>query len=108
MALVETRELTYFVTVAEELHVGRAAERLGMAQPPLSRAIQRLERRLGVLLLERTSRGVVLTRAGSVLLGEGRVVLDAAAAAVVRVQRAGQPVAQLRLVMKPDGDAGLL
>ena len=74
---VETRELRYFVAVAEELHFGRAAQRLGMAQPPLSRAIQQLERRLGVALLERTSRGVALTEAGSVLLREGRAALDA-------------------------------
>ncbi|WP_299956022.1 LysR family transcriptional regulator [uncultured Modestobacter sp.] len=105
---METRELAYFVAVAEELHVGRAAQRLGMAQPPLSRAIQRLERRLGVLLFERTSRGVTLTPAGAVLLEEGRRALDAVDAAARRAVRAGQPTPRLTLVMKPDGDAGLL
>lgn len=89
MGPVEIRELQYFVTVSEELHFGRAADRLGITQPPLSRAIQRLERRLGVGLLERSSRGVRLTAAGVVLLREGRVVLDAAAAAERRTQRAG-------------------
>ncbi|MEU5881175.1 LysR family transcriptional regulator [Spirillospora sp. NPDC047279] len=85
---METRELRYFVAVAEELHFGRAAQRLGMAQPPLSRAIQQLERRLGVSLLDRTSRTVTLTEAGSVLLREGRAALDAVDAADRRTRRA--------------------
>ncbi|ROR46147.1 LysR family transcriptional regulator [Kitasatospora cineracea] len=86
---LETRELKYFTAVAEELHFGRAAERLGMAQPPLSRAIQQLERRLGVRLLERNRRGVALTGAGEVLLREGRAALAATAAAARRTSRAG-------------------
>ncbi|HEY3481388.1 MAG TPA: LysR family transcriptional regulator, partial [Streptomyces sp.] len=89
MDTLETRELKYFVAVAEELHFGRAAERLGMAQPPLSRAIQQLERRLGVCLLERNRRGVALTGAGEVLLHEGRAALDATTAAARRARRAG-------------------
>jgi DNA-binding transcriptional LysR family regulator len=89
MDTLETRELRYFITVADELHFGRAAERLGMAQPPLSRAIQQLERRLGVVLLERNRRGVSLTAAGEVLRQEGRVALDATSAAVRRTRRAG-------------------
>ncbi|MGA5507635.1 LysR family transcriptional regulator [Streptomyces umbrinus] len=89
MDTLETRELRYFVAVAEELHFGRAAERLGMAQPPLSRAIQQLERRLGVSLLERNRRGVSLTGAGEVLLQEGRAALDATTAAARRTRRAG-------------------
>ena len=105
---METRELAYFVAVAEELHFGRAAQRLGMAQPPLSRAIQQLERRMGVTLLERTSRGVTLTPAGAVFLAESRKALDAVEAAVRRAQRAGQDVPKLLVAMKPDGDAGLL
>lgn len=86
---METRELHYFVAVAEELHFGRAAQRLGIAQPPLSRAISALERRLGAELLQRTSRSVTLTEAGSVLLREARIVLEALEAAQRRTQRAG-------------------
>ncbi|UOZ09993.1 LysR family transcriptional regulator [Amycolatopsis sp. WQ 127309] len=104
----ETRELAYFVAVAEERHFGRAAQRLGMAQPPLSRAIQQLERRLGVPLLERTSRGVTLTAAGAVFLVESHKALDAVTAAVRRAQRAGEAVPKLLVATKPDGDAGLL
>ncbi|MFD7947841.1 LysR family transcriptional regulator, partial [Streptomyces sp. NPDC059744] len=63
------------------MHFGRAAPRLGIAQPPLSRAIQQLERRLGAVLLDRTSRTVRLTEAGSVLLVEGRAARDAVDAA---------------------------
>ncbi|MFF7339770.1 LysR family transcriptional regulator [Streptomyces sp. NPDC008163] len=85
---METRELRYFVAVAEELHFGRAARRLGIAQPPLSRAISGLERRLGAVLLERGSRGVALTGAGAVLLQEARVALDAVEAAERRTRRA--------------------
>ena len=85
---VETRELRYFVAVAEESHVGRAAERLGMAQPPLSRAIAQLERRLGTELFTRTPRGMSLTSAGETLLREGRVALAAVEAAERRTRRA--------------------
>ncbi|MET9959579.1 LysR substrate-binding domain-containing protein [Streptomyces sp. NPDC006326] len=108
MDVPETRELTYFVAVAEELHFGRAAQRLGMAQPPLSRAIARLERRMGVQLLERTSRSVNLTGAGQVFLTESRKALDAVTASVRRTQRAARTDPKLALAMKPNGDAGLL
>lgn len=108
MDRVQTRELAYFVTVAEELHFGRAAERLGIAQPPLSRAIARLERRMGVRLLDRGSRRVALTPAGEVFLSESRAVLRAVDAAVRRAQRAGHPGPRIVLTMKPGGDHGLL
>jgi DNA-binding transcriptional LysR family regulator len=104
---VETRELRYFVAVAEELHFGRAAERLGIAQPPLSRTIARLERRLDVALLERTSRKVSLTEAGSVLLAEGRAILGALAAAERHTQRAAISRPALVLATKA-GAAGEL
>lgn len=96
---METRELHYFVAVAEELHFGRAAERLGISQPPLSRAIRQLEVRLGTELFVRTSRGVQLTEPGAVLLREGRAALAAMAAAEHRTRRAAT-AAPVVLVVK--------
>ncbi|MEU1943304.1 LysR family transcriptional regulator [Streptomyces sp. NPDC020125] len=104
---MEIRELRYFVAIAEELHFGKAAERLEMAQPPLSRAIAGLERQLGVKLLERTSRKVTLTEAGAVLLSEGRAILSAVAAAERRTQQAAQRCSRLVLAVK-SGTAGEL
>ena len=69
------RHLDFFVAIAEEEHFGRAANRLGMAQPPLSQGLQRLERSLGVVLVERSSRGVRLNAAGRDLLPRARALL---------------------------------
>lgn len=105
---MDSRELAYFVAVAEEQNFSRAAARLGMAQPPLSRVIQRLERRLGVRLLERTTRQVCLTPAGEVLLREGQKALTTLASAERLARRAGRAEPRLAVVTKPGGDAGLL
>ena len=81
MDRLETRELAYFLAVADELHFGRAAAKLGIAQPALSKTVRQLERRLGVTLFERTSRAVALTEAGRVLSREARLALEAVSAA---------------------------
>ncbi|MER7468360.1 LysR substrate-binding domain-containing protein [Streptomyces sp. NPDC097981] len=72
---MELRTLRYFVAVAEELHFGRAATRLHMSQPPLSRAIKQLETDLGAVLLHRSPTGVTLTPAGAALLDDARNLL---------------------------------
>ena len=87
---MELRHLRYFVAVAEELNVGRAARRLHIAQPPLSRQIRDLEREVGAPLFERVPRGVELTPAGHAFLPEVRLAL----AQVERAQRTAQRAAQ--------------
>ncbi|MEV5682297.1 LysR substrate-binding domain-containing protein [Streptomyces sp. NPDC052164] len=81
------RHLRCFVAVAEELHFGRAAQRLDMAQPPLSQRIQRLERELGVRLFERSSRQVTITKGGTLLLDEARRLLDQSEALMATARR---------------------
>jgi DNA-binding transcriptional LysR family regulator len=105
---VEIRELRYFIAVAEELNFTRAAARLGMAQPPLSAAIGKLERKLGVPLLDRTSRRVTLTPAGAMLLEQGRIAVEGVSAAVERARRAGTPDRRLTVAVKPGSGTALL
>ncbi len=109
MALTpELRSLRYFVAVAEELNFTRAAERLHMAQPPLSAAVRQLEDQLGVELLHRTTRQVELTPAGRLMLDRGRELLrlaDEVFAAVRETERA--PVGRLRVGVSPTARFGI-
>ncbi|WP_322052794.1 LysR family transcriptional regulator [Paraburkholderia bannensis] len=85
--MLDLRRLRYFVTVADELHFGRAAERLHIAQPPLTRQIAALETELGIRLFERSTRNVTLTPEGQQFLDHARQVIDAALSAQTSAQR---------------------
>lgn len=87
---MDMRQLSYFVAVAEEGHLGRAAERLHLSQPPLSRQIQALEAELGTSLFIRTSRGMTLTQPGAILLQDAQKLRNMAAATAERARRAGR------------------
>jgi DNA-binding transcriptional LysR family regulator len=106
MERLDLRLVEYFVAVAEELHFGRAADRLHIAQPSLSHQIRRLEEHLGVKLLQRTSRRVELTSAGETLLRDGRPILSQAQRAIQAARAAGRE--QLTVGFGGSAASGLL
>lgn len=89
---MDIRKLRYFITVAEELHFHRAAEKLNMTQPPLSQQIQNLEEELGVKLLERTKKMVRLTAAGAVFLEQARLIMAQLERSIQLTQKADQGI----------------
>ena len=107
MNTIEVRELVHFTTVADALHFGGAAARLGISQPPLSRSIARLERRLGFPLFDRTTRRISLTPAGEVFLADCRRLLAEMDAAIRRAQRVGKS-GSLKLAVRPGAGQSVL
>jgi len=106
---IDLRRLTYFVAVAEELHFGRAASRLDIAQPPLSRQIAQLETDLGVLLFDRSRSQIRLTQAGTVLLDHARDVLDRLDRIQREVKRIGEGISgRLRIAFVGSASYGVL
>lgn len=106
---MDLRHLRYFVAVAEEQNFSRAAERLHMAQPPLSRQVKQLEDELGVRLFDRTGRGVVMTEAGQLFLEEARRLLVQADQVVRMVERLGNgEVGRLALGFVPSASNSTL
>lgn len=101
MADLDLRKLRYFVTLGEELNFGRAAARLHVAQPVLSRQIAALERELGVQLFERSTAGTRLTDAGRLLLGEAELTLSNSVALMRRARQLGRGEQRFTIAFMP-------
>jgi DNA-binding transcriptional LysR family regulator len=107
--MLDVRHLRYFLAVAEELHFGRAAKRLHMSQPPLSKRISDLERQLDVQLFHRLPGGVVLTEQGRAFMPHAREALDAFIRAEAVLRRSSTDRSnRLRLALPPDTSAGVV
>lgn len=103
------RRLGYFLAVAEELHFGRAAERLGMAQPPLSRQIQQFEQEMGATLFNRGRSAITLTQAGHRLYDRGREMMGTVTDLQLEIRRIGQGAAgRLRIGFVGSSSYGIL
>lgn len=100
---MDLRQLKCFVAVAEELHFGKAAERMGLAPPALSRQVRALEEELGASLLARTTRSVNLTRAGLLLLDEAKAILARADHAARHVREAASSTSKVLRIGAIDG-----
>lgn len=106
---MEVKKLRYFLAVAEELHFGRAAERLNIAQPPLSRQIAQLEHELGAVLFDRSRGQIKLTPAGDLLFERARHIVDQIESISREVARIGQGLAgRLRIAFVGSATHGVL
>jgi DNA-binding transcriptional LysR family regulator len=106
---MELRRLKYFLAVAEELHFGRAASRIGIAQPPLSRQIAALEEEVGAQLFDRSRSQIRLTQAGEVLAGHARVLVERLDAAYKETRQVGSGGAgRLRVAFVGSASHGVL
>ncbi|CCG04282.1 LysR family transcriptional regulator [Blastococcus saxobsidens] len=107
--MLEIRHLRYFLAVAEELHFGRAAKRLHISQPPLSKRISELERQLDVRLFHRLPTGVVLTDQGRAFLPYAQDALESVLKAESVLRRhSSERVGRIRIAFPPDTSAGLV
>ena len=85
--MVELRQLNYFVTIAEELNISKAAKKLNISQPPLTRQLKSLENKIGTILFERSTKGIILTDAGKIFLSDAYEILKLSRESVNRVHQ---------------------